>query len=172
MEKRLRKYGCNFPLFISLEEKHVLIIGGGRVAARRAGILTEFGCRITVVSPELGDGMRTLWEAGAVCWKQECYARESLFRCIREWGGEKPIFVLAAANEEVNRLAVTHCRDEGIPVNDSSNKENCDFYFPGIVKEGDAVIGITSGGGDHRLAAALSGLVRHFLSESSESEKQ
>lgn len=154
-----------FPMFVSLEGKNVLIVGGGRVAARRAGTLSGFGCRITVMSPELGNGMKELLEAGKVCWKQAGYSEEQLFKCLLEWGGEKPVFVLAAADEEVNRLVVSHCRREGIPVNDSSNKENCDFYFPGIVKEGDAVIGVTSGGGDHRLAAALSGLVRRFIEE-------
>lgn len=150
-----------FPMFVNLEGKRVLIIGGGSIAARRAGILAEFGCRITVVSPELGDGMQRLLEKGSVSWKQAEYSRKYL----SEAGEERPVFVLAAAGEDVNRLAVSHCRKEGIPVNDASRKENCDFYFPGIVKDGDAVIGVTSGGGDHKLAAALSGLVRHFIEE-------
>lgn len=150
-----------FPLFVDLEGKRVLIVGGGAVAARRAGVLLEFGCRITVVSPELGDGMRALFEAGRVDWRQEAYSSD----CLLRPGEERPFFVLAAAGGDANRLVVSDCRAVAIPVNDASRKENCDFYFPGIVKEGEAVIGITSGGGDHKLAAALRGLVRHFIEE-------
>ena len=78
---------------------------------------------------------------------------------------EQPFFVLAAAGREVNETVVKDCRAAGIPVNDASCRENCDFYFPGIVKEGETVVGITAGGRDHKLAAALSGLVRRFMKE-------
>lgn len=72
----------------------------------------------------------------------------------------RPLFVLAAAGAGVNKTVVRDCRLLGIPVNDASEKENCSFYFPGIAKNGGAVAGVTSGGGDHRLAAALSEAVR------------
>ena len=33
----------NFPLFIDLKDKKVLIVGAGAIAARRATVLVEFG---------------------------------------------------------------------------------------------------------------------------------
>ena len=42
----------NFPLFIDLKDKKVLIVGAGAIAARRATVLTEFGTKVTVVAPE------------------------------------------------------------------------------------------------------------------------
>ena len=76
---------------------------------------------------------------------------------------EKLIFVLAAAAPEVNEKIVCDCRKKKIPVNNASNRDQCDFYFPGIAKDGDTVVGITSGGGDHRLAAKISAAVRQIL---------
>ena len=35
-----------FPLFVNLNDRPVLIVGGGKVAARRAASLSGFGCRI------------------------------------------------------------------------------------------------------------------------------
>ena len=75
----------------------------------------------------------------------------------------RPFFVLAAAGAEVNKTVVRDCRSLGIPVNDAAEKENCSFYFPGIARRGEAVAGVTSGGGDHRLAAALSAAVREAV---------
>ncbi len=45
----------NFPLFIDLKDKKVLIVGAGAIAARRATVLVEFGAKVTVVAPEAGD---------------------------------------------------------------------------------------------------------------------
>ena len=41
----------NFPLFIDLKDKKVLIVGAGAIAARRATVLVEFGAKVTVVAP-------------------------------------------------------------------------------------------------------------------------
>ena len=46
----------NFPLFIDLKDKKVLIVGAGAIAARRATVLVEFGAKVTVVAPEAGSG--------------------------------------------------------------------------------------------------------------------
>ena len=74
----------------------------------------------------------------------------------------------------VNEAVVRDCRSLGIPVNDASQKERCDFYFPGLIRQGETVIGVTSGGTDHRLAASLSAVVRDYMKERGESrgEKQ
>ena len=48
----------NFPLFIDLKDKKVLIVGAGAIAARRATVLVEFGAKVTVVAPEEGSGVQ------------------------------------------------------------------------------------------------------------------
>lgn len=48
----------NFPLFVDLKDKKVLIVGAGAIAARRATVLVEFGAKVTVVAPEEGSGVR------------------------------------------------------------------------------------------------------------------
>ena len=58
---------------------------------------------------------------------------------------DKFTFVLAAATPEINAQVVRECR-KNIPVNNASDRDQCDFYFPGITKDGDTVVGITSGG--------------------------
>ena len=36
-----------FPLFVDLEGRQVLVVGGGKIAMRRVRTLLEFGCEIT-----------------------------------------------------------------------------------------------------------------------------
>ncbi len=44
-----------FPLFINLTGKNILVVGAGKIAARRIRILLRFGGNITVVAPEFSD---------------------------------------------------------------------------------------------------------------------
>lgn len=147
-----------FPLFVDLEGRQVLVVGGGKIAVRRVRTLLEFGCQITVVSPEVCEELRE-----KVLWKEKRYDETDLESLGNVGEASRFVFVLAAAAPEVNEKIVCDCRKKKIPVNNASNRDQCDFYFPGIAKDGDTVVGITSGGGDHRLAAKISAAVRQIL---------
>ena len=151
-----------FPLFIDLEGKYVLAVGGGTVATRRVKALLPFGCKIDVIAPEISVDLEQMVQSGEISWICEEYCGQVK---TKEISDNKPIFVLAAAVEKINRKVAEDCKELGIPVNDASNKERCDFYFPGIAKEDDTVIGITAGGSDHKLAASLTAKIRTFVSE-------
>lgn len=51
-------------------------------------------------------------------------------------------------NDEIHRI----CKQEGIYVNVASDREQCDFYFPGIYMQDGLVVGITASGLDHKKA--------------------
>lgn len=152
-----------FPLFVNIEEKPVLVVGGGVIAERRICSLVEFGCKIVVVAPEMTEKLEILAGAGRFIWIKECYSEEQLSRSLSLTGKEKWIFVLATALEHVNEKVVRDCKKAGIPVNNASRKEDCDFYFPGLIKEEELVIGVTSGGSDHKRVAALSKKIRELV---------
>ena len=84
-------------------------------------------------------------------------------RTIQPESEQNWIFVLAAAEASVNAEVVKDCKEMGIPVNNASKKEDCDFYFPGLIKEQDVVIGVTSGGSDHKFVAALTKRIRELV---------
>lgn len=165
-----------FPFFVNLEGKQVLVIGGGTIAARRVRALLAFGCRILVAAPELGTEMKQLMaeigeeavkngKINPLGWKCEEYRRELL--CASESDGKYSnyAFVLAAALPQVNQQVAEDCHAAGILVNDASKKENCDFYFPGLVKEEQIVVGVTASGSDHKRVAALTKRIREMIRE-------
>ena len=120
-----------FPLFVDLRGKRVLVVGGGGVAFRRIRKLTEFGCQITVIAPELSEKLdeKAHWEARE--WRSgDCAGYE---------------LVLAATNDHtVNRMVGLEAKSLGIPVNVCDAPEACDFYFPAIARKGPVVAGITA----------------------------
>ena len=112
-----------FPLFIELENRPCLVVGGGKVAARKAAALAEFGARVVQIAPEVsGRG----FEDGDV---------EGM-----------TLAVAATDDPEVNRRVADLCKAKGIPVNVVDDPANCTFVFPAIFQKGPIVVAVSSGG--------------------------
>ena len=132
-----------FPLFVNLSGKKILIVGAGSIALRRAEALSPFGAELMVTAPEGRPEMEKL----AAVWNRRRFQEEDL---------EGAVLVLAATDDkELNSLVAELCRERGIPVNSCSDRTQCDFYFPGIARRENLVIGVTASGKDHRLAATV-----------------
>lgn len=127
-----------FPLFVSLADRDVLIVGGGAVALRKARSLSAFGCRITAAAAAFCPGWETL---NAVC-------RTAALTGGEPWLWETPwALVIAAAGDRALNLRVSdEARARGIPVNTADDARACTFYFPALVRRGDVVVGVCSGG--------------------------
>lgn len=149
-----------FPLFIDLENKNILVAGGGRIAARRIRVLLEFGARLTVVAPEMSDEIAELAsesDGGSVTLINREYESGDM---------QGRVLALAATDRrKINHQVFLDAKASGIPVNVCDKKEECSFYFPGIAKRGELVAGITAGGGDHGLAKRASSEVRKLFAE-------
>ena len=81
---------------------------------------------------------------------------ELLTRPVKRSDFAMAYMVIAATNDrklndEIHRI----CRQEGIYVNVASDREQCDFYFPGIYMQEGLVVGITASGLDHKKARRI-----------------
>ena len=146
-----------FPLFVDISEKEILFVGGGKIAARRINALAPFIQRITIVAPEADGSILALTEEGEVSWIMREFDDEDL--------EEKDLVFAATDDAELNEQIALMCRQKGILVNVSSDKNLCDFYFPGIVRQGDTVIGITASGKDHAKAKRVRERIQEILTE-------
>lgn len=151
-----------FPLFIDLEGKRVCVFGAGTIASRRIRALLDFGCDLTVIAPDASTEVQRWSEEGQLLWKKVFYQPGMV---------QGAFLVLAATDEpEVNAQIRKECKVFGIPVNVSSDRELCDFYFPGLAVEGELVAGVTAGGGNHGLAREAAGRIREVLKELADAE--
>ena len=163
----MRENHSYFPLFLSMEEKRFLFIGGGKVTARRLSALFSVlqegnGTKITVVSPKVLKEVETLESQGKLLWIKREFSDKDV---------ENMDFVIAAADDiSVNERAVKICREKGILVNDAGKKENCDFYFPAIAKKNDLIAGIIASGKNHKLAAKAGEAVRSLFGKITEEQ--
>lgn len=51
---------ADFPLFINMEGRNVIVIGGGSVALRKIRILIEYGADIRMISSKITDELKLL----------------------------------------------------------------------------------------------------------------
>ena len=137
-----------FPFFIDLAGKHCLIIGGGEVAYRKIRILLDFGVSIHVVALEFCKEIKHL--------KVNHHLAHHLTMDKRAYDDndfKDVLFVIAATNDTVvNHKIAQICKDKNILINAVDQKEDCSFYFPSLIKKGDIVTGISSGGNSPVLA--------------------
>lgn len=130
-----------FPMFVDLNNRPCLIVGGGTVALRKAEKLRPYSPALTVVAPELVPGF------------EEC----TLLRRPYRPGDEEGMALVIAATDDtdLNHAISRACREKNIPVNVVDDREFCSFLFPCLVQEGDLSIGISTGGASPTAAVWL-----------------
>lgn len=145
-----------FPIFIDLKEKECILYGGGAIAARRAEGLLRFGARVTVIAPRIGDGVEKL--------KQEYPERLKVKYACYQPGIPDGDFVFSCTDDLVaDREIYRECKDRGIPVNIASDQSLCDFLFPALAEVDGLVVGISSGGRDHKKVRQFSRKLREWM---------
>jgi precorrin-2 dehydrogenase/sirohydrochlorin ferrochelatase len=142
-----------FPLFVNLEGKKILVYGAGVIGFRRILALLEFGCELTVIAPRALPEVEKLAKEGRILFRRTVYHPGE----IKE---DVCLVLVAVSDKEVNAQIAAECRGKRIPVNVSSDKSLCDFYFPGLAVKDELVAGVTAGGMDHKRARAASEAIR------------
>ncbi len=136
-----------FPLFFKLEDRKVLIVGGGDVALRKADLLSRAGASITVLAPDICDELQALLSNSKHTLIYENYDKSHM-------SGAR-IIIAATDNEPLNHQIHADATDLNIPVNVVDTPPLCDFIFPAIVDRNPIVIGISSNGKAPVLARLL-----------------
>ena len=137
-----------FPMMIDLAGKPVLIVGGGRIAARRADTLLRCGAKISAVSP-------------AFC-PEFPNVPAKILRLFRP-EDLTPDFALvfAATNSRsVNSLVHSRAKALNIPVNVCDSQEECDFFFPSLINHDNVAVSVCSAGISAGLTKRLSDKLR------------
>ena len=133
-----------FPLFVDISGMKVMVIGGGKIAARRVDTLIHFASNITVIAPEITGSLAALNETGRI----RCVGRQYKKGDV----AEADMVLAATDNRQLNDSIAAECKtleqESGrkILFNAADDKNLCDFYFPSVVIKDDIVIGINSGG--------------------------
>lgn len=156
-----------FPMYVDIEQKMCIVVGGGCVAAGKVTQLMEFGAAVTVIAPKVTQELQTMAQAEKIIWYP--YAIPRFSGAVSGDENRKQLkeqeivamvqnsaLVVAATNEPaVNQYMSDLCKTYQIPVNVVDEKALCTFFFPAIVKRDEVVVAVSTGGTSPALAAKL-----------------
>ncbi|MCI8804465.1 MAG: precorrin-6A reductase [Clostridiales bacterium] len=140
-----------FPLFIDISGKMVVIVGGGKVSARRTDTLLKFGAKIKVISPHFFCRRND---------KNVMYIRKK----FEPSDLDGAFMVIGATDDrEINHFIYTLCKGRNIFYSITDCREECNFYFPAVCMNGELSIGVVSRGDKHGLVRETADKIRRLI---------
>ncbi len=136
-----------YPVFVNLEGKKVLVVGGGRVAERKVTTLLRFGAFVSIVSQGLTDELKQLVDHNVIRHLGQDFQEAHL-------AGAWMVFAATddpACNHSVSLLA----QKRGLWVNAVDQPADCSFIVPAMVWQGDLCIAVSSSGKSPALAKKI-----------------
>lgn len=146
-----------FPMFVDLSDKNIVVAGGGTIATRRVKTLLIFTRNITVIAPKMTAELLELGKAGRITLLQRPVKRSDF--------GNAYMALAVTDDWKLNDEIYHICKAEGVYVNVANNKDQCDFYFPGICMKDELVAGVTASGADHKKAREAREKIQEVLEE-------
>jgi uroporphyrin-III C-methyltransferase/precorrin-2 dehydrogenase/sirohydrochlorin ferrochelatase len=134
------------PLFLKLEGRKVLVVGGGRVAEAKLQALLAAGAVVTVVAPKVRDGIASA-------------PVRVVRRPFQKEDADGAWLVVAAALPGVNREVLAAAEARGVFVNAVDDPAHGSAYTGGVLRRGGVTIAVSTEG----RAPALAGLLREGL---------
>ncbi len=142
-----------YPVYLDLNGRPCVVVGGGRVAERKVAALLKYGADVTVISPEVMPAIEILVDQDRVIVERRGYVRGDLTGAF--------VVICATDSEEINRAVYSEAEEMGVLVNVVDVPPLCNFIVPSIVKRGGLQIAISTGGA----APAVAKRVRKRLQE-------
>ena len=131
------------PILLNLSGSSVLVVGGGAVGRRKAGVAARAGARVRVLDPL---PRPPDFDDAGVEWVATPYDKAWL-------AGVTCVFACATA--EVNAAVVADALACGLLVSDAALPERGNFTLPAVGRVGGVTVAVSTGGASPRLAARL-----------------
>ena len=129
---------AKYPIFLDLDGRRVVVIGGGAVALRKAQVLLAAGARLVVVSKQIDDALTSLCTGGNAELIKSKYSKDYLAGAV--------LAIASTNNAELNRRIYKDCQELEILCNVVDEPQLCDFFVPAVVKCGELQIAVSTEG--------------------------
>jgi len=133
-----------YPVGLVVAARPCLVVGGGRVAARKVADLLACGADVTVVAPEVG---AELADRRDVAVERRPYRRGE--------AGSYRLVVTATGDRAVDSAVFEDAEAAGVWVNSADDPERCTFTLPAVVRRDPVVLAVATGGHSPALATWL-----------------
>ena len=144
-----------FPAFIKLDNKKILIVGGGYIAYEKLDHLLDFTKDIFVIASEFSDEMMQRIEKENLQYEKRFY----------EAGDIKEYAVVIVAVDDIPLQAdiFQESKQYNCLCNSVDSVDYCDFIFPSYIKKDDLTIAISTSGASPAMAKHLKKYLKNII---------
>jgi siroheme synthase-like protein len=142
-----------YPVMLDLRAVPVLVVGAGRVGARKVASLAAAGAAVTVVAPDVAPD--------AVARAARVERRP--YRC-GDIDGHR-LVVTATGRPDVDAAVHADATAAGVWVNAADDPEHCSFLLPAVLRRGPVVVAVSTSGRSPALASWLRDAIAETVGE-------
>ncbi|UCG21622.1 MAG: bifunctional precorrin-2 dehydrogenase/sirohydrochlorin ferrochelatase [Deltaproteobacteria bacterium] len=136
-----------YPIFLKVENRNCLVVGGGEVGARKVKTLLSCGASVALVSPEVVEWLEEKIQEGAVDLVGKYYEEKQLEGCS---------LVIAATDDlELNSRIARDAEERGLLCNVVDYPQEGNFILPALIQRGALTLAISTAGKSPALARQI-----------------
>jgi len=136
-----------FPIFVKLEGRLVVVIGGGSVSEGKIPGVLGAGARVRLIAPSITPQIAEWVRFGKVDWLPKEFEAADLNGAF--------LVIAATSAPGVNEAVFREAESLGLLCNAVDDIEHCHFYYGAVVQRGDLQIAISTNGKSPALAQRL-----------------
>jgi uroporphyrin-III C-methyltransferase/precorrin-2 dehydrogenase/sirohydrochlorin ferrochelatase len=151
-----------FPISLKLQQQRCLIVGGGKIAYRKAQLLVKAGAIVDVIAPQIEDALLSLVQAS------QGQAQSIDFPAQLDLSGYR--LVIAATDQaQINQRIYQLAEQQQVLVNAVDDPPHCNFMVPAIIDRSPILISVASNGTSpvlsRQIRTQLESLLPHGLGQ-------
>lgn len=136
-----------YPIFLNIQGKRCVVIGGGKVALRKVKMILDYGANVSVISPKPHPDIAKLSKERAIHLIQRGYETRDLKGAV--------IAIICTDVKEVNRKVADEAKKAGLLVNVADDPEPSDFIIPAFFRRGNLTLAVSTSGKSPALARKI-----------------
>jgi siroheme synthase-like protein len=143
-----------YPVFLDLHDVSVLVVGGGRIGARKAEGLAAAGARVRLVAIDVSEHVDV---------ERIDDLRPRAFRS--DDLDDVRLVIAATGDEQVDATISAQARARGIWTNAADQPVDCEFILPAIARRGRVTVAVSTDGASPALARELRNVIDAVLTD-------
>ncbi len=136
-----------FPMFVKLQGRNCLVVGGGAIAESKVQSLLAAGGTVRLVAPQVTLALAEFARLQRIAWTARAFETVDLDGVF--------LVIAATSDEKVNELIFREADRRNVLCNAVDQPPRCHFYFPAVVRRGALQIAISTAGLSPALAQRL-----------------
>lgn len=147
-----------FPAFLKLDDKKVLIVGGGNIAYEKLVHLLDFTQMIDVIAEEFSQEMYAKIQEKNLRYEKRSYEKGDIAKYA--------IVIVAVDNIALQSEIFEESKEYKCLCNAVDSVDYCDFIFPSYIKKEDLTIAVSTSGASPAMAKHLRRYLQNLIPQS------